>query len=155
MKADKKSAAGREKKNFTGKWRLLVLILPALFFLSCREEVSYENPFDPAVPILPPTNLRIAAFWSGFSGNGLELKWSENNVFTDESQKACVRYIVLDGTDSTAMDTLMIVDGTNGPYAWTYQAFSTDTTYYFRVIEKLDERLAGQTNIVSGRPTPS
>ncbi len=130
-----------------------VAALLAVSSFSCRQTVAYDNPLDPSSNLLPPSDLAITSFNTGF----VDLTWKENNAILSQAQRDEVTSILEMSTDSISFDTLAVKIGEpsdiyRSPAIEGDGIFDKQVTYYFRLVEIIGTRYAGMTNVVSGRP---
>jgi hypothetical protein len=132
---------------------LLFTIISAISLMSCNEQVDFNNPLDPNVALVPPSNLSVVSM----TDSSAILQWQRDMSVTNGDQLRQLQiiieysldnknYVYLDSTDAR-ISTLSI-----------HKMFTVNTPYYFRahfkVVDK-SSKYSGVTNRIVSFLGPS
>ncbi|MFH0992119.1 MAG: SUMF1/EgtB/PvdO family nonheme iron enzyme [bacterium] len=115
-------------------------------FQSCTEK-EFNNPVDPNVKILPPTNLLLSLT----TDTSATISWSDPNNFSLEQQKS-IRYEIQQSTDQNTYTPVKSVQGDTTSVIIRGTFLSTNS-YYFRIKAVAGINASGYADAVSGSIT--
>jgi hypothetical protein len=123
----------------------ILLAILTILGLSCEKEVSLNNPFDPKVPLLAPTDLRILSM----EEITVTLGWKTNAGTTNENQTRTIATIIQQSTNRIDFRAIDTVFGSVATDTIT-ETFIPGMNYYFRVCTMAGSNVSFNSNTVAG-----